>query len=334
MSVKLYTKEDADPDHLKGKTIAVLGYGSQGHAHALNLRDAGYDVIVAQRGAGPNHARAVADGFQPVEVSNAAQAADLMIFALPDEKAGRIYHEQIAAHLRPGQTLGFVHGFGIRFEQIVPPADVDVILVAPKGPGKLLRERFTLGGGLTCLVGIHQNASGHALDTALAWACVIGGGRGGMIETTFAAECESDLFGEQAVLCGGIVELVKAAYEILIEAGYPAEVAYFECVHELKQITDLIYEKGLAAMRAEISNTAAYGGLTRGPRLITDDVRHQMRAIFDEIRSGEFANEWIAEHERGKPKLKALSKAEAEHPAETAGRRVIELASAGLPPAQ
>ncbi len=331
MSVKIYTAQDAEPDCLKGREIAVLGYGSQGHAHALNLRDAGYEILVAQREGGPNHARAVADGFRPVSISEAARSADLLIFTLPDERMGRVYADDVAPHLRAGHTLGFVHGFAIRFEQITPPDNVDVILVAPKGPGSLLRRRYAQGGGLTCLVGVHQDASGQALQTALAWANAIGGGRGGMIETTLAAECESDLFGEQVVLCGGIVELVKAAFEILVEAGYPPEVAYFECVHEVKQITDLIYEKGLAAMRAQISSTAAYGGLTRGPCLINDEVRRRMRAIFQEIRSGAFAEEWVGECGRGMPTLKSLAKAEAEHPAESVGRRVIELASRGLP---
>jgi ketol-acid reductoisomerase len=332
MSVTLYTQEDVEPDRLNGRKIAVLGYGSQGHAHALNLRDAGHDVIVAQREGGPNHGRAMNDGFRPVPVSKAAQEADILICALPDERMGQIYDDELEPNMRPGQTLGFVHGFSIRFQQIKPPESVDVILVAPKGPGQLLRERFRLGGGLTCLVGVHQDASGHALQTALAWACAVGGGRGGMIETTFAAECESDLFGEQAVLCGGVVELVKTAFDILVEAGHPAEVAYFECVHELKQITDLIYDKGLAAMRQQISNTAAYGGLTRGPCVIGENVRREMKAIFEQIRSGVFANEWILECKRGMPKLKALSNTEAAHPAETAGRLVIQLASKGLPP--
>jgi ketol-acid reductoisomerase len=320
-----YYDRDVDPAYLKSRTVAVLGYGSQGRAHALNLRDRGYRVLLAQRPGGPNHSRALADGFEPISVAEAARQGDFLIFALPDEMMGRVYAESVAPQLRSGLTLGFIHGFGIRFRQIVPPADVDVIMVAPKGPGPLVRERFRQGGGIACFFAVHQDATGKARQTALAWGAAIGGGKVGMIETDFAVECESDLFGEQTVLCGGIVELMKAAYETLVEAGYPAEAAYFECIHEVKQIVDLVYTEGLSGMRDRISNTAAYGGLTRGPRLVTEETRREMRAILAEIRSGRFAEEWTAECRQGTPLLAKLSQAEANHPCEAAGRAVRDM---------
>ena len=320
--MQIFHDNDADPLILKRQTIAVLGYGSQGHAHAQNLRDGGFRVLVAQRTGSANHDKAIADGFQPISVADAARKADFLIFALPDELMGGIYAESIAPHMRPGQTLGFIHGFGIRFGQIVPPPDVDVIMVAPKGPGPLVRERFKQGRGVACFFAVHQDAGGQARGAALAWGAAIGCGRVGMIETTFAAECESDLFGEQTVLCGGVIELMKAAYETLVAAGYPAEAAYFECIHEVKQIVDLVYVDGLAGMRDRISNTAAYGGLTRGPRLVTEETRREMRAILAEIRTGRFADEWIAECRRSAPRLAKLADAEAVHACEAAGRTV------------
>jgi len=295
MNTNVYYENDADPKLLLSRTVAVLGYGSQGRAHALNLRDSGHRVVVAQRPGGANHARAIEDGFDPLSLAEAARQADLLIFTLPDETMGEIYRKQIAPALRGGQALGFVHGFGIRFGGIVPPDGVDVIMVAPKGPGTLVRDAFCRGGGLTCMIAVEQDATGGARSLALAWGAGIGGGKGGMIETTFAAECEADLFGEQTVLCGGVIELMKAAYEILVEAGYPEDVAYFECVHEVKQVVDLQYAGGLAEMRRRISNTASYGGLTRGPRLITAQTREEMRAMLSEIQSGCFAKEWLAE---------------------------------------
>jgi ketol-acid reductoisomerase len=242
---------------------------------------------------------------------------------------GEVFAEEIAPHLRPKQALGFLHGFGIRFGQVAPPPDVDVIMVAPKGPGTLVRQAFERGGGLACLLAIQQDATGAAMQTALAWGRGIGGGRGGMIETTFAAECEADLFGEQAVLCGGVIELMKAGFEVLVEAGFPEEVAYFECVHEVKQVVDLQYVGGLAHMRAKISNTAAYGGLTRGPRLVTSQTREEMRAILAEIQSGRFAEEWLEDCRQGKQRLGGLTHAEAEHPSEAPGRVVRSLAERG-----
>ncbi|MBN2560478.1 MAG: ketol-acid reductoisomerase [Phycisphaerae bacterium] len=361
MSVTVYYEDDADPAHLGSRTIAVLGYGSQGQAHAQNLRDAGHRVLVAQRPGGRNHALAREHGFDPVSIAEATHEADLLILALPDESMGDIYQKEIAPHLRKApaggaapsgagalvrsdvptrgesptsggvQALGFVHGFAIRFGLIVPPANVDVIMIAPKGPGTLVRERYQQGGGITCILAVHQDASGQARDIALAWGLGVGGGKGGMIETTFAAECEADLFGEQTVLCGGVTELMKAAYDVLIQAGFPEEVAYFECVHEVKQVVDLQYAAGLGAMRQAISNTAAYGGLTRGPRLITEETRREMRAILAEVRSGRFAEEWIRECQAGKPRLQSLIQAESSHASESAGMRVRTLAGRAHP---
>jgi len=332
MPVKVLSAEKVDPAILTSRTIAVLGYGSQGQAHALNLRDFGCRVVVAQRPGGRNFELALEHGFQPVSIAEAVQQADLLILALPDERMGVIYRQEISPELRGGQALGFIHGFAVRFGLITPPADMDVIMVAPKGPGTLVRERFKQGGGVTCLVAVHQDASRSADRLAAAWAVAIGGGRGGMIEATFAEECESDLFGEQTVLCGGVLELMKAAYEVLVEAGVPEEIAYFECVHEVKQVVDLHYAAGFAGMRQAISNTAAYGGLTRGPRLITAETRREMRAILEEIRSGRFANEWVDECARGCHTLAALMKSEADHSAEHAGRAVRSLAAGGLAP--
>lgn len=337
MAIRIYYEDDANPAALAGRTIAVLGYGTQGQAHARNLRDAGHPVIVAQRPNSANHALALRHGFQPLPIAEATRRADLLIFTLPDESMGDIYDRDVApnlGHAPPGGTtraLGFVHGFAIRFGLIVPPPDVDVILIAPKGPGSLVRERFVQGGGITCLLAIEQNAGGHAKEIALAWGRGIGGGKGGMIETTFAQECEADLFGEQAVLCGGVIELMKAAYDVLVEAGFSEELAYFECVHEVKQVVDLQYAAGLAAMREAISNTAAYGGLSRGPRLVTERTRSEMRAILDEVRSGRFAKEWIDECRSGRHNLDALMEAEARHPSEPTGRRVRKLAEQALP---
>lgn len=329
--MRIHYELDADPAALRGKTIAVLGFGSQGHAHALNLRDSGHRVIVAQRPGGPSHAAAVEAGFQPASIGEAAGQADLLIFALPDERMGVIYRSEVAAHLRPGQALGFIHGFAVRYGAVQPPRDVDVVMIAPKGPGPLVRDAFVRGGGLAAIMAVHQDATGRARQTALAWGAGIGAGRGGMIEASFAHECESDLFGEQAVLCGGVIELMKAAFDVLVEAGYPAELAYIECVHEVKQIVDMQYAGGLAAMRARISNTASYGGLTRGPRLVTPETRREMRAILEEIRDGRFADEWTAVCQLGGTRLSELEAAEAAHPMEAAGRRVREVVARAIP---
>lgn len=329
MAVQVWYENDADPGLLRDRRFAVIGYGNQGHAHALNLRDAGASVIVGQR-AGESFDRAVSDGFEPVPIADAIEQSDVVILALPDEDIGRIHGEQVQSHLRAGQAIGFVHGFAIRFGLVKAPKDVDVIMVAPKGPGTLVRSAFERGGGLSCIVAVEQDATGRARDVALAWGAGVGGGKGGMIEATFAQECESDLFGEQAVLCGGVIELMKAAFEILVEAGVPEELAYFECIHEVKQVVDLQYAEGLAGMRSRISNTASYGGLTRGPRVVDESVRSRMRDILQEVRDGSFAKEWIAECESGRKRLTALASEEAAHASEPAGRAVRSLAAKAI----
>ncbi len=324
MALTIYREQDADLTLLSDAVVAIIGYGNQGRAHALNLRDSGIDVRVGQR-AGPGGDRAVADGFTPLALAEASAAADLIILTLPDESAAGIYAEHVGPHLRPGKALGFVHGFNIRFEFIAPPPEVDVVMVAPKGPGTLVRSLYESGRGLPALLAIHQNATGTAKATALAWAAGIGATRAGVVETTFASETETDLFGEQAVLCGGMTALTKAAFEVLVEAGYEPEFAYLECVHELKQVVDLLYERGLSAMRDRISNTAEYGDLTRGPRLVTDETRDEMRRMLGEIKSGAFAKEWIHEHRAGGRRFKELHDADVDSPYEQAGETVRSL---------
>lgn len=322
--MKIYRDEDVDRTILAGKTLAIIGYGNQGRAQALNLRDSGYHVLVGQR-AGAGAARAQQDGFSRVDIAEASRAADLVIVTLPDESAAGVYESEIGPRLRVGQTLGFAHGFNVRFGFIRPPAGVDCVLVAPKGPGTLLRSLYIEGRGLPALVAVETDCSGHALTTALAWAAGIGATRAGCIATTFAAETECDLFGEQVVLCGGVTALMKTAFSMLVEAGYEPELAYIEAVHELKQIVDLIYADGLAGMRRRISNTAEYGDLTRGPRLINDQTRAQLRRILDEIRSGAFAREWLAEYRAGLPHFTELFRADESSSFERAGRAVREL---------
>ncbi len=324
MSLTIYRQQDADIAVLGKACVGVIGYGNQGRAHALNLRDSGIEVIIGQR-PGQSADRARSDGLEPKPVPEAVVAADLIILTLPDESASDIYEEHIGPLLRPGQTLGFVHGFNIRYELIIPPADVDVIMIAPKGPGTLLRSLYVEGLGLPALMAIHQDAGGNAKKTALAWAAGIGATRAGVVETTFAAETETDLFGEQVVLCGGLSALTKAAFETLVEAGYEPEFAYLECVHELKQVVDLLYEHGLTGMRDRISNTAEYGDLTRGPRMISDAVREEMKRILSEIRSGAFAREWIAEYRGGAKNFKSLYDSDADSPYERAGKNVRAL---------
>ena len=321
-TLKIYYEKDAPLAGLAGKTVAVLGYGSQGHAHAQNLRESGVKVIVANRRDSANGRLAIEHGFEPMPIADAVQQADLIIMTLPDELQAEIYARDIQAHLKAGKTFGATHGFNIHFQQIVPPPEVDVVMIAPKGPGHLVRSEFVKGGGVPCLVAVHKDASGTALRTALAWGHGIGGGRAGIIHTTFKDECETDLFGEQVVLCGGLSALIKAGFETLVKNGYPPEMAYFECVHEVKLIVDLIYQGGLNYMRYSISNTAEYGDLTRGPRIITAQTRKEMQKILDEITSGKFAREWMAEHRAGKPKFKALYDADRTHPVEIIGRKL------------
>jgi len=331
MNSDVFYPTKADLAALNGRKIAVLGYGGQGRAHAQNLRDSGLTVLVAQRPGSESYRLAIEQGFSPLTLAEATDVADLLLMTLPDERMGELFKNEIAPSLRPGQTLGFTHGFAIRFGLIRPSADVNVIMVAPKGPGTLVRSAFAAGGGLTCYFAVDQDATGDAQKLALAWGAAIGGAAGGLIKTTFAAECESDLFGEQAVLCGGVIELVKAAFETLVEAGYSPESAYFEFVHELKQIVDLIYRGGLAEMRSRISRTAAYGGLTRGPRLVDERARAQMRAILDEIRSGTFAKEFIDQCSSGSTALSSLLEKERSHPCESAAQRVLSIARKALP---
>jgi len=319
---QVYYDKDADLGLLKGKKIAVVGFGSQGHAHALNLKDSGLDVTVALYEGSKSWAKAEEAGLRVTTVPEAAQMADIIVMLAPDQNQRQIYEEGIAPHLRPGQMLMFAHGFNIHFHQIMPPSQVDVTMVAPKGPGHRLRELYVQGLGTPALLAVHQDATGNAKPIALAYAKGIGCTRAGVIETTFAEETETDLFGEQVVLCGGVSALIKAAFETLVEAGYQPEVAYFECLHELKLIVDLIYQGGLSYMRYSVSDTAEYGDYTRGPRVIDDQVRQTMRQILKEIRSGQFAREWVLENEAGRPVFLALRQQDAHHPIEEVGRRL------------
>jgi ketol-acid reductoisomerase len=323
--LKMIYENDAPLDALQGKTVAILGFGSQGHAHGQNLRDSGIKVIVANRKDSPNGKLAIQQGFEPVSVEDAVKAADLIIVTLPDEVQPGVYAKSIAPHLKAGKAFGATHGFNIHFKTIVPPKDVDIVMVAPKGPGHLVRSEFERGGGVPCLLAVHQNATGKAREISLAWARGIGGARSGIIETNFKDECETDLFGEQAVLCGGLSALIKAGFETLTEAGYPPEMAYFECVHEVKLIVDLIYQGGLDYMRYSISNTAEYGDLTRGPRVITPAVKAEMKKILGEITSGQFAKEWRAEYEGGMKNFKRLYEQDNNHPVEVTGRRLRKM---------
>jgi len=325
MALKMIYEQDAPIDALKGKTVAMLGYGSQGHAHSLNLRDSGVKVIVAELKDTSNAKLAIQHGFQPTTVEEVVKSGDLIVLTLPDEVQPGVYHKSIAPHLKAGHTLGATHGFNIHFKTIVPPKDVNIVMVAPKGPGHLVRSEFERGGGVPCLLAVHQDATGNARATALAWARGIGGARSGVIETTFKDECETDLFGEQAVLCGGLSALIKAGFETLTEAGYPPEMAYFECVHEVKLIVDLIYQGGLDYMRYSISNTAEYGDLTRGPRIITPAVKAEMKKILAEITSGAFAKEWRHEYETGMKNFKRLYEQDNNHPVEVIGRRLRKM---------
>jgi ketol-acid reductoisomerase len=325
MPAKIYYDKDADLAALKGKTIAILGYGSQGHAHAQNLRDSGCTVIVGQRAGGPNFELAQSHGFKPMPVEEATEQADLVNMLLPDEVQGDIYRQYVRPHLRPGNVLMCSHGFNVHFGQVEAPPGIDTVLVAPKGPGHLVRSEFEKGGGVPCLIALNPGASDESRRLGLAYAKGIGGTRGGVIETTFAEETETDLFGEQVVLCGGVSALVKAAYETLVEAGYQPEMAYFECMHELKLIVDLFYQGGLNYMRYSVSNTAEFGDYTRGPRIVTDETKQEMKKILDEIQTGKFAREWILENKANAPAFKAMRRRERSHPIEEVGRKLRRL---------
>ncbi|MBX7106990.1 MAG: ketol-acid reductoisomerase [Gemmataceae bacterium] len=327
MAAKIYYDNDADLSLLKNKTIAILGYGSQGHAQAQNLRDSGCKVIIGQRPGGPNYDLAVKHGFQPMSLEDATRQADIVNILLPDEVQGDLYRNHIRANLQPGNVLMESHGFNFHFGQVEPPPGVDTMLVAPKGPGHLVRSEFEKGGGVPCLIALGPGASEETRKLGLAYAKGIGGTRAGVIETTIAEETETDLFGEQVVLCGGVSELVKAAFETLVEAGYQPEMAYFECLHELKLIVDLFYQGGLNYMRYSVSNTAEYGDYTRGPRIVTDQTRAEMKKILKEIQSGQFAREWILENRAGAPAFKAIRRRERSLQIEEVGRRLRKLMS-------
>jgi len=319
---RIYYDGDADLKHLAGRRVAILGYGSQGHAHALNLKDNGVDVVVGLPEGSRSRARATADGVKVLTPAQAAAEADIIMILAPDTTQARLYREHVAPHLKPGKTLMFAHGFNIRFGTITPPEGVDVSMVAPKAPGHRVREVFKEGQGTPGLLAIHKDASGRAHSTALAYAKGIGCTRAGVIETTFAEETETDLFGEQAVLCGGVSALVKAGFETLVQAGYQPEIAYFECLHELKLIVDLMYRGGLSYMRYSVSDTAEHGDYTGGPRLVTDETRREMARMLGEIRSGEYARKWIAENETGRPWFEAQRTRERAHLIETVGAKL------------
>ena len=322
MPAKVYYEQDANLNVLRGRRVAVIGYGSQGHAQAQNLHDSGVSVVVGLYRGSRSWEQAQADGLEVATVSQAAAQCDIIQILIPDEIQARVYREEIAPHLTAGKALGLSHGFSIHFHQIVPPADADVFMIAPKSPGHLLRRMYVEGKGVPSLLAVHQDHTGKARTTALAYAHGIGSLRAGVIETTFREETESDLFGEQTVLCGGISELIKAGYETLVAAGYAPEIAYFECLHEMKLIVDLIYEGGLGLMRYSVSNTAKFGDFTRGRRIITDETRAEMRRILAEIQSGAFAKEWILENEAGRPVFNARYRQEADHPIEEIGRQL------------
>jgi len=320
--MKVYYDKDANLDILKGKKVAIIGYGSQGHAHANNLKDSGIDVVVGLRKDSTSWAKAEKAGLTVLATPEAAKIADIIMILVPDELQGDMYREEIEPFMKKGAYIAFGHGFNIHFGQIVPKADISVFMVAPKGPGHMVRHEYTRGGGVPSLIAIHQDATGDTKDVALAYASANGGGRAGIIETNFREETETDLFGEQAVLCGGASALVQAGFETLVEAGYAPEMAYFECLHELKLIVDLMYEGGIANMRYSISNTAEYGDLTRGPRVVTDETKKVMKEILREIQDGEFALEWMLENKANKPTLTALRRKGAAHQIEEVGDKL------------
>ncbi len=329
---KMYYEADADPSLLQGKKVAIIGYGSQGHAHALNLADSGVDVVVGLRPGSASAEKAKASGLSVASVSDAAKSADLIMFLAPDTVQKKIYDEEVVANLRPGVAIAFAHGFNVRFGQIEAPANVDVIMIAPKGPGHLVRRTYQEGGGTPSLIAVAQDATGKAHDLALAYAHAIGSTKAGVLDTTFSEETETDLFGEQVVLCGGLASLVQAGFETLVEAGYQPESAYFECLHELKLIVDLLYEEGLSGMWFSVSETAEYGGLSRGPRIVTSETKAEMKRVLDEIQSGKFASEWIAENEAGQVHFNELRAKANAHQIEGVGvqlRGMMPFLSAG-----
>ena len=325
--MKIYYDKDADLKYLKGKKIAIIGYGSQGHAQAQNLRDSGLDVIVSELEGTENYDFAVKDGFKPLPAAEASKQSDLIQILTQDHVQAKLYQNDVRPHLHTGKTLLFSHGFNIHYGQIVPPKDVDVSMIAPKGPGHLVRRQFVEGAGVPCLVAIQQDFTKKARETALAYAKGLGATRAGVIETTFKEETETDLFGEQSVLCGGVTELIKAGFDTLVEAGYQPEIAYFECLHELKLIVDLIYESGIPFMRYSVSDTAEYGDLSRGKRIITQETRKEMKRILEEVQNGTFAKEWILENQAGRPVFMALRKMEAQHPIVAIGDRLRSMMS-------
>jgi len=320
--MKVFYDRDANPEYLKTKKIAIIGYGSQGHAHANNLKESGFDVVVGLRRDSPARAKAEAAGLTVLDTEEAAFNGDVVMMLVPDELAPRVYQESIGPNLLPGNYLAFAHGFSIHFKKVTPPEAVNVFMVAPKAPGHLLRFEYTQGRGVPCLLAVHQNPGGNTREVGLAYASGVGGGRAGIIETTFKEETETDLFGEQAVLCGGLTALIQAGFETLVEAGYAPEMAYFECLHEIKLIVDLIYEGGINNMRYSVSNTAEYGDLTRGSRIINSSTREEMRRLLKDIQSGEFADEWMAECEAGKPRFKELEAQGQGHQIEEVGKRL------------
>ena len=320
--MNIFYDKDADLSIIQGKKVAIIGYGSQGHAHANNLKESGVSVIVGLRPGSSSEAKAQAAGLEVMSIEDAVSAADLIMVLAPDEHQSALYANQIAPNIKQGATMAFAHGFNIHFEQIEPRADLDVIMIAPKGPGHLVRSTYTEGGGVPTLIAVYQDASGSAQKTALSYASANGGGRAGIIETTFQEETETDLFGEQAVLCGGATALVQAGFETLTEAGYAPEMAYFECLHELKLIVDLMYQGGIANMRYSISNTAEYGHLPRGPRVVTSETKAEMKKILSEIQSGQFAREFILENQAGAATLKAMRRQGREHKIEEVGEKL------------
>jgi len=327
MAATIYYDKDADLKALDGKTVAILGYGSQGHAHAQNLRDSGVKVVVGQRPGSANYELAVSHGFEPLTIEEATKQGDLINILLPDEVQGDIYRNQIRGNLVPGNVLMCSHGFNVHFGQVEAPQGVDLLLVAPKGPGHLVRSEFEAGGGVPCLIALSDDASDETFQAGLAYAKGIGGTRGGVIRTTFAEETETDLFGEQVVLCGGVSALVKAGFETLVEAGYQPEMAFFECMHELKLIVDLFYQGGLNYMRYSVSNTAEYGDYVSGPRIVTDETKAEMKRILAEIQDGTFARNWILENKAGAPAFKATRRREREHGVEQIGRELRKMMS-------